>query len=96
MLGVLAHRGLGRPQSYQDAYRWYKKAADKGLAEAQSNLGLIYKNGWGVQRDYQQALGWYRLAADQGDAISQYQIGKMYSIELINEMQDGMTGGSEA
>ena len=30
------------------AVKWYRKAADQGYAEAQSNLGELYANGQGV------------------------------------------------
>ena len=46
---------------------WYKKAADKGYALAQYNLGILYEGGKGVKKDVQQAKIWYKKAADQGE-----------------------------
>ena len=40
---------------------WYRKAADRGFAWAQFNLGLEYFNGYGVPQDYVQAH-WFNLA----------------------------------
>ena len=57
--------------------RWYRLAADQGLASAQSNLGLMYANG-GVPQDDAEAVRWYRLAADQGFANAQYELGIKY------------------
>jgi uncharacterized protein len=53
---------------YGDAMEWYRKAADRGLANAQFNVGELYENGWGVAKDIDQAKGWYQKAADQGYA----------------------------
>lgn len=54
------------------------KAADKGNANAQYNLGLMYATGDGVMQDYAKALEWYTKAAEQGHALAQYNLGWMY------------------
>ena len=36
--------------------RWYRKAADQGMAQAQNNVGNLYKDGRGVARDLEEAL----------------------------------------
>ena len=41
-------------------------AAEKGIADAQFNLGLMYGNGEGVPQDYVQAYMWLNLAVVQG------------------------------
>ena len=58
--------------------RWYRLAADQGLAGAQSNLGFMYANGRGVPQDDAEAARWYRLAADQGFASAQVSLGLLY------------------
>ena len=70
--------GAGVPQDYGEARRWYRMAAEQGLAEAQSSLGLIYDNGTGVPQDYGEAARWYRMAAEQGLAEAQNSLGFMY------------------
>ncbi|OLP04663.1 tetratricopeptide repeat protein, partial [Rhodoferax antarcticus] len=50
----------------------------QGLADAQSNLGVMYENGQGVSQDYKEAVKWYRLAAEQGNANAQSNLGVMY------------------
>jgi TPR repeat protein len=49
-----------------EAARWYRKAAEQGLAEAQFNLGLRYYKGEGVRKSRTMALKWFRKAAAQG------------------------------
>jgi TPR repeat protein len=58
-------RGLGVPQDYAEAVRWYRLAADQGHASAQNNLGVMYATGEGVLQDYVQAHMWYNLAASR-------------------------------
>ena len=58
--------GEGVRQDYSEAVRWYRKAAEQGIVEAQFNLGVMYYNGYGVKQDKSEALRWIRMAARQG------------------------------
>jgi TPR repeat protein len=65
--GERYHDGLGVPQNYAEAFRWFVQAAAQGHAKAQSNVGMMYFVGRGVLRDYVQAYKWISLAAAQGE-----------------------------
>ena len=41
-IGYLYERGLGVPQDYGMALKWYKLAASKALPEGEYNTGLLY------------------------------------------------------
>ena len=71
--------GRGVPQDDTEAVAWYRKAANQGLALAQTNLGWMYDNGRGVAKDDAQTSYWYRKAADQGEAYAQNNLGMMYA-----------------
>ena len=58
---------------------WYRLNAEKGVARAQADLGLLYHRGQGVPQDYKEAIKWYRLAADQGVSYAQSNLGNLYS-----------------
>jgi TPR repeat protein len=58
-----------------EAVRWYRLAAEQGLADAQHNLGCLFKDGRGVAQDDGEAVRWYRLAAEQGHAKAQLSLG---------------------
>lgn len=77
--GVRAADGVGVPQDYAAAARYYRKAAEKGHVPAQYNLAYLLENGLGVKRDCRQAALWYRKAAEQGDAESQNNLGVLYA-----------------
>ncbi|MDZ4733241.1 MAG: tetratricopeptide repeat protein [Nitrospirota bacterium] len=52
--------------------------ATQGVAEAQTNLGMLYANGHGVPQDYSQARQWYEKAAAQGHALAQNNLAELY------------------
>jgi TPR repeat protein len=58
------NQGHGVPQDYAQAAVWYRKAAERGDADAEEGLGELYRNGQGVPQDYAQAYFWLDLAAD--------------------------------
>ena len=58
--------GTGFPQDHGEARRWYRLAADQGLASAQHALAYMYLNGEGVLQDYVRAHMWSNLAALRG------------------------------
>ena len=56
-------KGQGVPQDYKEAVRWYRKAANQGLALAQYNLGVMYLLGQGVPQNFVVAYALFNLAA---------------------------------
>ena len=40
--GYMLLEGATVPQDYAEAAKWYRKAADQGLADAQNTLGYMY------------------------------------------------------
>ena len=60
------------------SFKWYKKAAKQGNAEAQNCLGVCYEDGNGVTKDLSEAAKWYRKAAEQGNAAAQCNLGVCY------------------
>jgi TPR repeat protein len=56
---------------YVQARAYYEKAAARGNAVAQNNLGELYFTGKGVSQDYYRAKEWYKLAAAQGQVDAQ-------------------------
>ena len=59
--------GNGVPQDYEQAVKWFTKAAEQGDANAQSILGRFYAGGIGVPQDYIRAHMWCNIAAANGD-----------------------------
>jgi len=56
----------------------YRKAAERGDADAQNNLGASYANGNGVPQNYALAVKWYRRSAKQNNSMAQKNLGVCY------------------
>ena len=76
----------GTPQDFEMAFKFYQKAADRGIAKAQYRLGRAYSNGEGTKADYVKAVEFFRLAAEQGHAGGYYALGRSYDKGLGVEM----------
>jgi hypothetical protein len=63
---------------YDQALALYHKAADRGDATGEFNVGFMYANGNGVKQDYAQAVEWYRKAAAKGQFEAENSLGDMY------------------
>jgi len=55
-----------------------QRAAERGNAIAQYNLGVAYDHGRGVSQDFWQAAHWYREAAEQDYSPAQNNLGVLY------------------
>ena len=83
-LGWMFYNGVDQngeevKQDYNEALKWYRKAAEQGNALALDSLGAMYYLGRGVERDFKEALKWYRKATEKGHANAQWQLGVMYA-----------------
>ena len=67
--------GDGVAEDDAEAVKWFRLAAEQGLANAQHNLGVMYDNGEGVPQD----VAAFRLAADQGFAEAQVSLSFIYA-----------------
>lgn len=73
MLGYLYGTGKAFPIDREEARNWYLKAAERGHAVAQYELGEYYK-----KRDEREALKWFRRSAENGYADAQFFLGDAY------------------
>ena len=60
--------------SFTNAVRWYRKAAEQGNADAQFKIGYLHTTGQGMPRDHDAAAKWFRLAAEQNVLAAQYDL----------------------
>jgi localization factor PodJL len=67
---VLYAEGIDGKPDYQNAAKWFRKAADYGLADSQYNLGILFGRGVGMPADLPEAYKWFALAARDGDKES--------------------------
>jgi uncharacterized protein len=58
--------GQGVKQDFAEAMAWFRKAAERGYAQAQYNLGKMYLKGQGLAADREEAKKWFTRAANAG------------------------------
>jgi hypothetical protein len=77
--GVITNVDLSNvPRDLGEAAKWWRKAAEQGHGDAQTELATLYWGGRRVRQDYVEAAKWYRKAAEQGIDCAQLQLGEMY------------------
>lgn len=65
-------------KQYVEAYNNYKMAADEGLLNAISSVGVCKLLGIGTNKDEQEAIRWFQMAADHESDYGQYNLGYCY------------------
>jgi TPR repeat protein len=75
---MLYYKGIGVDTDFKKAAMWFKRAADKGHAAAQYNLGIMSYLGQGVDQNYAKAAEWFNRAGAQDHAAAQYNLGFLY------------------
>lgn len=75
-------KGEGVAKDPAKAVYWYTRAAEKDIAPAQLNLGLMYLRGEGVKADMATGRKWLEKAAHLGDNRASY------ALAMIDEKQE--------
>jgi TPR repeat protein len=92
---------LAVAKDYQEAAKWYRKAAEQNCAEAQSSLGFLYMFGSGVEKDEVEGAKWFRKAAEQNLAEAQgnlsvcYLEGKGVAKDIVESYKWAVLAGSQ-
>ena len=68
----------GVSHSYEEAIKWYTKAADAGHPRALCGLASMYENGLGVDKSTTEAMNLYLRSGEKGYAHAYSCIGFMY------------------
>jgi uncharacterized protein len=72
LLHIMYKHGTdGVDKNDAEATAWTRKLANRGIPNAQYDLGSNYATGQGVPQDYEVAKKWYRMAAAQGVPAAQ-------------------------
>lgn len=62
-IGVMFYAGYSVPQDYEEAIKFFRKAAERENTDAQYNLGVMHELGQGVLQNNIYAYMWYDIAA---------------------------------
>jgi len=75
-LGAAYEGGHGVLRDFEEALKWYRRAAEGGLAEAQNTVGSMLQE----QGQFAEALIWYEKASSQGHARATSNLGFLYDL----------------
>lgn len=79
LVGNRLERGEDCPPDSETAAQFYRRAAFRGLPEAQHAIAFLCATGQGIARDEVQAVRWFQAAAEQGHTSAQHNLGVMYA-----------------
>ena len=84
-----AINSLGRKE-FTTALQLFTDLANRGMAEAQINLGMMFESGQGVLQNFDEAIKWYRLAASQGLIKAQEKLNLLVSKAAAAQVNFGL------
>ena len=73
-IGIRFAEAKGVPANFEEAAKWYGRAAQAGVVPAIFRLGTLYEKGLGVKKDADTARRYYRQAADGGNAKAMHNL----------------------
>ncbi|MEG0438327.1 MAG: tetratricopeptide repeat protein [Solibacillus sp.] len=85
-VGMIYFNGeLNRSQSYEQAMKWFYRAAEVFQVDALYNIAYCYEQALGVEKSQQQAIRYYKQAALLGDIASMLKLAELY--ESVNPQE---------
>ena len=87
-LGMMCLKGQGVEKNYEEAGKWFRKAAENRLPQAQYQLANLYTEGEGVPRDFEFAYIWYSVGAVHQHKLSQNAIANAKAKLSENELAE--------
>jgi localization factor PodJL len=82
-VGARLAEGKGTTQNFNEAAKWYQRAAERGFAPAEYRLATFYERGLGLKEDRSLAALWYGRAASQGNVKA------MHNLAVLSASQNG-------
>jgi len=78
-VGVRFAEGKGVPVNFDEAAKWYQRAAQAGIVPAIFRLGTLYEKGLAVKKDVDLARSYYTQAAERGNAKAMHNLAVLYA-----------------
>lgn len=91
LVAEILARGLGLPRNVEEAARWYGKAAEQGVPDAQFQYALMLLDGEFVKRDRKAAYALMQASAEAGNRLAQFNFA-----QLLVSQERGETGLARA
>jgi hypothetical protein len=85
LVAEILSRGLGMKRDEAAAAKWYERASEQGVPEAQFQYALLLLDGRLVKKDEKQAFALMQAAAEAGNLLAQFNFAQL----LVKEDADG-------
>ena len=73
-IGLRYAEARGVPANFDEAAKWYDRAAQAGIVPAMFRIGTLYEKGMSVKKDLEVARKYYAAAADRGNAKAMHNL----------------------
>jgi TPR repeat protein len=77
LVAEILSRGLGVPLNAAEAAKWYQRAAEQGVPEAQFQYALMLLDGRYVKKDEKEAHALMQAAAEAGNPLAQFNFAQL-------------------
>lgn len=67
-----------KTEDFENAFKWFHKAAEQEESDAMRMLGSLYSSGKGVPQDKREAIKWWHKAAESSSTIAMLCLGNAY------------------
>lgn len=94
-IGEMWVAGVNGTPDLKEAANWFRKAANRGLAKAQFNLGMCCANGQGVSLDPVEAWTWLHLAAEQKFPNAAEECGKVQATMTADQLKEAQAKAAQ-
>lgn len=91
LVAEILSRGLGVPVNGAEAAKWYQRAAEQGVSEAQFQYALILLDGRFAKKDDKEAQALLQASAEAGNPLAQFNLA-----QLLVQREPGETGLAKA
>ena len=81
-LALMYDQGDGVPQSAENAFTWYLRAANQGEPESQNQVGGFLELSQGIDENWDLAAKLWQASAEQGWRAGQYSFGRAYEFGI--------------
>ena len=85
-VGLCYSVGHHIPQSDQEAFPWFQKAADQGYSPSQYTLSFCYQHGKGVIQDSAQAIYWAEKASQKTPPTVSSFPSQIHQVQIIHQL----------
>ena len=76
------YHGVGTQKDHEEAFEWFKKAAEENIPQAVFHLGLCYQHGHGVRKNEDKSFQLFQMAAKAGLPVAQRQLDHYFQEEM--------------